>query len=427
VKGAATITATYAAHGDRFRVYIRPAHAPRMTRVVATEAEARELTHHFNRLGMAGVDLARALADAKASTARTYPPLREVLGAFLDGQVELGNLRASTARNYKNRLATWLDPTTAGATAWNLVTREDLGHVLLAMRKAGKSAGSLEQVRCPLTKFYQWQINVDRYTGLNPAADLKFYLGRLPSGRKRARDLQWFRRDEAATLLAAAAALRPRWYPFLLLGFGGGLRWGELAALRRDDFDRRRRRVHVERTWSEKGGRIERCKDVEDRWVTLNLDAAGWRALEQHLEAMALDASVGDWTAEQRALVFPNTVGKVTRYGTFLEHVWQPLMAATRLAYRKPHAMRHSYATWLLEERADLRWVKDQLGHASIEETEGTYGHLAVERHERTVDLGALGYLTPAARWDGPAPRRRGRPAGVHARPSASPEAPNAS
>jgi len=89
-------------------------------------------------------------------------------------------------------------------------------------------------------------------------------------------------------------------------------------------------------------------------------------------------------------LVFPNNVGRVTRYGTFLELVWQPLLKAAKLAYRKPHAMRHSYATWMLEEGADLRFVKDQMGHASIEETEGTYGHLELERHEQRVDLGRI-------------------------------------
>jgi integrase-like protein len=83
-------------------------------------------------------------------------------------------------------------------------------------------------------------------------------------------------------------------------------------------------------------------------------------------------------------------VGRITRYGALLELVWQPLLAATTLPYRKPHAMRHSYATWMLEAGADLRWVKDQLGHASIDETEGTYGHLEREQHERRVDLDAV-------------------------------------
>jgi len=69
-----------------------------------------------------------------------------------------------------------------------------------------------------------------------------------------------------------------------------------------------------------------------------------------------------------------------------LEFVWRPLLREAGLPYRKPHAMRHSYATWLLEAGADIRWVKDQMGHASIGETEGTYGHLVRERHERDVD-----------------------------------------
>jgi len=102
---------------------------------------------------------------------------------------------------------------------------------------------------------------------------------------------------------------------------------------------------------------------------------------------MDLEASVNRWTPEQRELVFPNTAGRLTRYGAFFELVWKPLLTAAKLPYRKPHAMRHSYATWMLEAGADLRWVKDQLGHASIEETEGTYGHLERERHEQRVDL----------------------------------------
>ena len=58
-----------------------------------------------------------------------------------------------------------------------------------------------------------------------------------------------------------------------------------------------------------------------------------------------------------------------------------------QLPFRKLHTMRHSYATWMLEEGADLRYVKDQMGHSSIDETEGTYSHLEVERHEQRVDL----------------------------------------
>src|SRR2546425_6769910 len=149
---------------------------------------------------------------------------------------------------------------------------------------------------------------------------------------------------------------------------------------------------HVQRTWSEKGRRIEDCKDGDDRWIKLAAPAA-LEALRAHLETMDLEAQVRGWSHEQRRLIFPNTFGRIPRFCTFLMKFWIPLLKLAKLPYRSPHAMRHSYATWMLEDRADLRYVKDQLGHASIEETEGTYGHLERRRHEAAADLGA--YLRP--------------------------------
>jgi integrase len=383
----ATISATYVEHGDKYRVLIRPANCDRLSRVVTTEQDAVDLVRHFNRLGLAGVDLAQALAEAKTDGQRLYPPLRDVLPAFLDEQVQLGNLRKSTAAAYKNRLTTWAYPQLK-ETPWNLVQREDLGAILLGIRKAGKSSASVEQVRCPIAKFYQWQLNVNGYRGTNPAGDLKFFVGKQPSKRARKRDTQWFPRDEATQLLKAAKILKPQWYAFLLVGFTGGLRWGEISALERPDVDVARMRIHVQRTWSEDGGQIERTKDNEDRWV--KVPAATIAALQAQLETVKLEAQLHKWSEEQRKLVFPNHRGKITRYGQFLELVWKDLLTKAKLPYRKPHAMRHSYATWMLEDGADLRYVKDQMGHASIDETEGTYGHLAHERHEQRVDLGGV-------------------------------------
>lgn len=175
--------------------------------------------------------------------------------------MELGNLRTSTAGAYKNRLGTWAYPR-IGDVPWNLLTREEIGVVLLAIRKAGKSSASVEQVRCPLARFYQWQTNVNGYRGPTPAADLKFFVGKQPSKRARKRDVQWFRQAEARTLLDACQALKPRWVAFLMVCFGGGLRWGEATALSCQDIDWARERLHVERTWSEDGGRIEACKEA---------------------------------------------------------------------------------------------------------------------------------------------------------------------
>ena len=97
---------------------------------------------------------------------------------------------------------------------------------------------------------------------------------------------------------------------------------------------------------------------------------------------MELDGQVKAWTPEQRALVFPTTYGNVVRYPYFQERVWTPLLAKAGLPYRKYHSTRHTYATWLLSDGADLRWVQQQMGHATIGQTADTYGHVQPERHE---------------------------------------------
>jgi integrase len=259
-----------------------------------------------------------------------------------------------------------------------------LGAVILRVKEAGRSRGIIGGIRYPLRGYYAEMIETKALPGPNPAGDLKFFVGR-PTSRQRPA-LAFFHPDEGARLVDTARAAYPRWHPFLLTGLLAGLRSGESAALYKDDIDWRKGRIHVQRAYSDKANVIGPCKNNKDRWVTASPHLLA--VLRSHVEAMDLEGQVRGWSAEQRRVLFPTVEGRMVRHGHFIESVWQPLLATAGLPYRKYHATRHTYATWMLEAGKDLRWVSKQMGHASLKQTADTYGHLIVERHE--ADMGAI-------------------------------------
>ncbi len=84
--------------------------------------------------------------------------------------------------------------------------------------------------------------------------------------------------------------------------------------------------------------------------------------------------------------VFSMPTGAPVHDDAFRNHVWTPMLRRAGLRYRKPHTLRHTFASLLIEGGESLKYVQEQLGHHSPAFTLAVYGHLLPRGDRRAVD-----------------------------------------
>jgi integrase/recombinase XerD len=159
--------------------------------------------------------------------------------------------------------------------------------------------------------------------------------------------------DEAERLLAMAGNLKV--HAMLALGYGCGLRAGEIVRLKAGDIDSAQMIIRVVQSKGRKDRHVMLPQEV------LSLLREWWKARPTRYDA--------DVPVRERWLFPGHRLGKhlTTRQLSRLFH------KTTRAAgINKPvsvHSLRHSFATHLLEDGTDIRYIQALLGHEKLDTT----------------------------------------------------------
>jgi len=199
----------------------------------------------------------------------------------------------------------------------------------------------------------------------------------IPTPKREVRMPAHLSESEMETLLAAPSADAPlgrRDRAVLELFYASGLRLSELAGLDLEDVNLTARMVRV----LGKGGR--------ERLVPFNTATAA--AIRRYLKDRELLIVEGGRLAPVAAGRVRSRAGARPRSPLFVNYRGTPLSTrsidrlvrrhvaacSTRLGI-SPHALRHSFATHLLQRGADLRAIQELLGHARLSTTQ-RYTHV---------------------------------------------------
>ena len=157
---------------------------------------------------------------------------------------------------------------------------------------------------------------------------------------------------------ALAGAVEPEWRALILLAAYSGLRWGELAGLRRRYVDPLHKTVRV----------VEQCTQVAGHFVWgPPKTSAGTRTVV--LPDFIVDVMIehlAQWSEPGReGLVFAMPEGTALRRENFRKRVWLPACEAAGVEGLRFHDLRHTNATLAAASGAPLRAIMHRLGHHS--------------------------------------------------------------
>jgi integrase/recombinase XerC len=291
----------------------------------------------------------------------------EPVAEFLQQLAQGSGASAHTRRNYRQALLEF-KARHPGRSWWEMKPADFKSYLYQLAREQKLGPASVRLRFAALRTFYKHAVREGKIEA-SPAAGLT--LPKLP------RRLPVFlNREQVVELLEAPRRLwekkrkhdklAPPWpvlrdVAWLELFYSAGLRLSELVQLRHGDLDLHRGSVRVLGK-----GRKERLCPIGGPAV---------RALQEYLDACPLEGDAVFLSGRDRPLSGRTIQTALKRYLAF----------AGLDAKLSPHKLRHSFATHLLDEGADLRSVQELLGHSQVTTTQ-IYTSVSVERLKRVYD-----------------------------------------
>lgn len=244
-----------------------------------------------------------------------------------------------------------------GLANYDLVTRQTILLHLEKLRNDGKSARTVARHISSIRSFHQFLLR-EKVTTTDPTVHLE-----MPQLEKKLPHVLSIQQIDA--LIAAPDLTTPQGYrdvAMLELLYGSGMRISELIALDIGD-------IHLTMGFVRVFG-----KGGKERIIPLGRGAI--EAVKRYLQSARGELLGNAPTTD--ALFISRRGKRLTRQGCW-KIIKQHAATANIQQNLTPHVLRHSFATHLIENGADLRAVQEMLGHSDISTTQ-IYTHVSKTR-----------------------------------------------
>ncbi len=179
-----------------------------------------------------------------------------------------------------------------------------------------------------------------------------------------------FSQDEAVRIVAGFEKTYPAWVSFTKFLFLSGCRMSEAIGLQWKHVDFERGEVCICES-------LAQCKNGNGYERERKSTKTGSvRFLKINSELSKLFEQVSSASRNSEDLIFKNPTGTSHIDSNNFRDRWKKVLSAANIPYRRPHIIRHSFASHAIEQGCPLTGVAYLLGHSDTRMVAQTYGHL---------------------------------------------------
>jgi integrase len=285
-----------------------------------------------------------------------------------------GTRRPSTHERYGDALKRHIYPT-LGNKPIDEITRADARNLLLKLYNGGLSKSMIRIFHACISGTMSYAVDEETIpanpvTGLTKRLQLK--------GDKE--PVEPMTQEEAQRFLEICKTSNPEHYPFFICAFRTGMRLGELLGLKWGDIDWHGRFIEVKRAY--KRGYMGPTKTGKARRVDMS-DQLG-EAL-RGLYARRLQESLKEGRGSEVIEAVFHWKGKPMEQN-FARRIFKKVLLKAGIRDMKFHSIRHTFASHLLSDGVSPVYVKEQLGHTSIQMTVDNYGRWIPNQNRDAVN-----------------------------------------
>ena len=300
-------------------------------------------------------DIRRQLREGTYMAPCKIPTFKEVAQEWLEHKKM--NLRASTWTVYEGHTRNHFKE--FDHLYINRITTQMVEKFISERQAQGMNLNTLKKILVSMGQIFFLAVKRG-YCIKNPVSEADRPRGQ--GGEKEGESIRILPPNQISKLLEQVG--KPKYKMLFSLAIFSGARQGELLGLKWSDIDWENSQIHIQRTFNNQAFFDTKTKGSNRK---IDIGPTTIKALKE----WKLACPPGELD-----LVFPTEKGTPMNHNNMVNRYFRPALKAAGIEQIRFHDMRHTYASLLIEQGENIKYIQTQLGHSTPTVTLNVYAHL---------------------------------------------------